>query len=90
MRGHAQANVTTGVCRRNNGEGSDWKRRQQLSYSPTPIRIGSSPWFIRLGHGVENNEKLAHTGDEGQLLRLVAREELLVERPNHRVMLGSD
>ena len=40
-----------------------------------------APWGVVPRDGVEDCEKLAHHGDEGDLLRAAAGRELIVERP---------
>ena len=42
-----------------------------------------------LEHGVEDYEKLAHTGCKGQLLRLTGGQQFLVESPNDWVTATS-
>ena len=38
-----------------------------------------------LEHGVEDDEQLAHTSDQGQLLRLASGQQPLVEVPDDRI-----
>ena len=48
-----------------------------------------APGRAMLEHGVEDYEKLAHTGCESQLLRLTAGQQSLVEAPDDGVAATS-
>ncbi len=43
-----------------------------------------------LDHGIEDGEQLAHTGDEGDLLRLASGQQSLVEVPDDGIVLAGD
>ena len=49
----------------------------------------AAPRGATIEQGVEDNEQLAHTGCEGQLLRLTSRQQTLVEVPDDGVVAAS-